>query len=191
MTVGQSHKLASIRRPGDTSRHYAPGRAGRSAAFVCILMLMSAACSDGTGPSLDRNAVRTELQSNEQRWAEHGIDDYDFHFRRVCDCPESSTTPVRIEVRDGAVMAVRLLSTGAQLNPGAGDWPSIPQLFNEVRLALDEGAAGVEVAYDPVYGYPLQLRIRWSASMNEVLECFASNLVPVSVAAAGRALPPG
>ena len=146
-------------------------------ALAALMALALAACSDGTGPELARLQVRRELEQNEAKWSAHGLADYYYAFRRVCDCPEESTAAVRIDVRDGSVYRVRLISTGADISPGSAFWPTIEELFGEVRLALAEGAHSIQARYDPVYGYPLEISIIWTRGSSAGIVLYAGELM--------------
>lgn len=154
----------------------------RLVAIAGIALL--AACSDATGLDFaERQEVRAELSRNEAKWNGHGLADYRYAFRRVCDCSPEATAAVEIEVRDERVYRVRLLATGADVPPGSTFWPTVADLFDEIRLALDEGASAVEARYDPVYGYPLEIAISWvgaaTASATGSIILYAGELVPI------------
>ena len=86
-------------------------------------------------------------------------------------------------MRDERVYRVRLLATGADVPPGSTFWPTVADLFDEIRLALDEGASAVEARYDPVYGYPLEIAISWvgaaTVSATGSIILYAGELVPI------------
>ena len=146
---------------------------------AALTALVLVACSDGTGLDLSRHQIRTELEQNEAKWQQHGLANYRYAFRRVCDCPPEATAAVQIEVRDKGVVRVRLLSSGTEISPGSAFWPTIEDLFGEVRLALDEGAAGIDVRYDPVYGYPLEISVVWASGAAEGIVLYAGELMPI------------
>ena len=151
----------------------------RLLAIACAALLVAACSGDATGIRLlDAQALRSELARNEAKWSALQVDSYRYSFRRVCDCTPEATAAVEIEVRDEVVYRVRLLSTGADLAPGSGNWPTVDDLFDEIRLALDEGATGIQVRYDPVYGYPLEIAIQWTGEAEGSIAHYASELIP-------------
>ena len=154
----------------------------RLLALGCAVLL--AACSDATGLDFaERSEIRAQLSRNEAKWDGQGLADYRYSFRRVCDCPPEATAAVEIEVRNESVYRVRLLATGADVPPGATFWPTVDDLFDEIRLALDEGASAVQARFDPVYGYPLEITISWigtaAATTAGSIVLYAGELMPI------------
>lgn len=151
----------------------------RLMAIACAALFGAACSGDATGIRLlDGQAIRAELAHNETKWSALALTDYRYAFRRVCDCTPDATAAVEIEVRGGSVSRVRLLSTGTDVAPGSGYWPTVDELFDEIRLALDEGATGIHVRYDPVYGYPLEIAIEWTRDAAGMIAHYAGELTP-------------
>jgi hypothetical protein len=152
----------------------------RLLAIACAGLLGAACSGEATGIRLlDGQAIRTELARNEAKWSAFALTDYRYAFRRVCDCAPEATAAVEIEVRGGSVYRVRLLSTGADVAPGSGYWPTVDELFDEIRLALDEGATDIRVRYDPVYGYPLEVSIQWTRDAAGTIVHYAGELIAI------------
>ena len=151
----------------------------RLLALACVALIGGACSGDATGIRLlDGQAIRAELARNESKWSALALTDYRYAFRRVCDCPPDATAAVEIEVQGGNVYRVRLLATGADLSPESSYWPTVDELFDEIRLALDEGATGIRVRYDPVYGYPLEIAIQWTRDAAGTIAHYAGELTP-------------
>jgi hypothetical protein len=56
---------------------------------------------------------------------------------------------------------------------------SIDQLFNEIKLAIDNKAAAVDIKYDPAWGYPRSIAIDLDKRMaDEELAFTLSNFKP-------------
>jgi len=73
---------------------------------------------------------------------------YEFTYNLACEC-DQGPWQVRVE-GDDPVRATRL-------GPGPGDsipYLSIEAIFNEIQVALAEGAVPVDVEYDDRYGFP-------------------------------------
>ncbi|MCU0649127.1 MAG: DUF6174 domain-containing protein [Gemmatimonadaceae bacterium] len=128
----------------------------------------------------------------ESRWAEaraqwdrRGPAHYTFEVRSVCFCLPNVHQWHRVEVRNGAVIAVRQLEG----QPFSGSvpltaWPTIPQLFERARPPL-ENSVVVELIteFDPAYGYPTRITQRCSRIVADCdSETFTRNLQPVTAA---------
>jgi hypothetical protein len=114
----------------------------------------------GCSSPLDNNEVLALAQAR-QRWASRGFDDYTFETRHGCFCPPEITGPVRITVRQGTILSVTLLETGALLPPAdLVHWYTIEQLFARIpATAQQDGVADVGVVYDQALGYPASIRV--------------------------------
>ena len=153
----------------------------RTIPTLLVAALIAIGCSgDVTGLGLgERRAILRALEQNEEKWQALGLENYVYRFRRVCECPVTATVPVEIEVRNGSVFDVRLLSNGEHVAPGSGFWPTVAELFGEIRLALADDATDIRVRYDPVFGYPLEVSISWRPEAVDGIGLFAGELVPI------------
>lgn len=114
----------------------------------------------GCSSPFDSNEQLVLAQAR-QRWASRGFTDYTFETHHGCFCPPEITGPVRIIVRQGTVLSVTLLETGALLAPAdLVHWYTIEQLFDRIPATADqEGVDDVRVTYDPALGYPTSIQI--------------------------------
>jgi hypothetical protein len=144
---------------------------------VALLALGMLSCSI-TEPS-SRATEQVELTRNRQRWAAAGIHDYAFDYQLLCFCAPESTAPVRITVRQDAVVAVVRQGDGFPAGTGNG-WPRVDALFDDVERRLDQHAARVTVDYDPTYGYPRAIVVDVAAmAADDEYSHTAANLRPL------------
>lgn len=115
---------------------------------VALAMLVAVAgCSDPTGPDRD-------LERAAALWAGQDLASYTYVFDQSCFC--GFTGPVRLTVTDGAVVA-------AQSLPGSSDpdtaqdptwFPTIDELFDRLRSAVESDPVVFLVTYDSILGFP-------------------------------------
>lgn len=115
----------------------------RSVALLSLLGL--AACLDAFRP----DTTLELLDKNESQWHARQLRDYDFDYSVMAFAP---TPPVSIEVRNGLVTRVVLLSTGADL-PVAG-WPTVDSLFVWTRRDLGVREYKIDITFDESYHFP-------------------------------------
>jgi hypothetical protein len=84
--------------------------------------------------------------------------DYEYVYRRSCECKPQTMEPARVEVRSSVVAAVTYRNTG-QAAASILAYPTIDGLFDLIEDAIDRGAAGLMVSYDGVFGYPTEISI--------------------------------
>ena len=109
---------------------------------------------------------QSELDAARARWESLGIDSYEYRFENSCMCPPESTGPIIITVTGGEVADIRRPDDAAGLPPPDGRvTPTIPELFDAVQSAIDEGADSISVQYDEEAGFPTQLYIDWDAGV--------------------------
>lgn len=119
------------------------------------LVVVVYGCSSPFGP----DEVRA-LASARERWAGRAFADYIFDTRHGCFCPPELVGPVRVTVRQGAIVGATLLETGEATTPG--NWYTIDQLFELIpTFAEEEGVDDVAVEYDPTFGYPASVEVRF------------------------------
>ena len=103
---------------------------------------------------------RLALAVARERWEARPFQDYVFDTRHDCFCvaPEQ-TGPVRIVVRQNAIVSVTLVETGGSVP--AESWYTIDQLFELIPgFAGYGGVEDVDVEYDGTLGYPASVEIR-------------------------------
>jgi hypothetical protein len=123
----------------------------RSTIVLGILAL--AACDDHPVSPLGLFMAKT-------RWERANIDSYEMTVRRQCgECPIFN--PVRLTISGGVVVSRIDVVTGEPLIHQLADvFPDVPGLFAMVDEAVAR-AHGLEVTYDPTYGFPTLISIDW------------------------------
>ena len=115
----------------------------RNAGFA-LLIIASAACRDSSGPKSVTDA--------QDLWQSQNISSYSYIATHECFCI-FQPGPVSVEVTQGKVSRVVVLSTGAEL--ATGGWYTIDELFDRLH-AMTQAAS---VTFDPRLGYPRRIEI--------------------------------
>jgi hypothetical protein len=142
-----------------------------------MLALVTMSCSI-TEPS-SRSDDRLELTRNRQRWTSAGMHDYAFDYQLLCFCAPESTEPVRITVRQDAIVSVVRQRDGLAAGTQYG-WPRVDALFDDIQRRLDQNVARITVDYDPTYGYPRSIAVDVAAmAADDEYSHTAGNLRPL------------
>jgi hypothetical protein len=132
-----------------------PGGRMRSTVLAVALAVAAAGCSSPFGPDEARALAAARAQ-----WGQRAFADYTFDVRHGCFCPPEQVGPVRITVRQGAIVSVTLLKTGEALEPAS--WFTIEQLFERIPdWAKQDGVDDVTVEYDATLGFPASVEVRF------------------------------
>jgi hypothetical protein len=98
--------------------------------------------------------------SPQSQWKARGIANYDFTVQRVCFCPPDFTHWVRVEVRAGRAVSVLHADTGFSVNAQLFEFfNTIDKLFIIIEQAQLKPADGLDVSFDPTYGFPTRMVI--------------------------------
>jgi Family of unknown function (DUF6174) len=131
-------------------------------AAVLAVSLGAASCDNPFSSGRLENE-REALLASMSRWENRGVGDYTFVVRRSCFCGDDTTRPVRVEVRDGAVVSRTYADTGA---PAPADrfepFDTVEDLFALVGEAIENEAYEVDAVYDAVLGYPVDVAIDYA-----------------------------
>ena len=119
---------------------------------MALAVALTLGCSI-TEPS-GRSTESIELTRNRQLWASAKLHDYEFDYRRSCYCAAETREPVHITVRGDVIVSVIRLRDGAPAIDRFVSWPRVDELFADVERQLEQGAARIDVVYDPTYGFP-------------------------------------
>ena len=107
------------------------------------------------------------------------VHDYVFDYQLLCFCSPESTEPVRITVRQDAVVAVVRQSDGLPAGTKYG-WPRVDALFDDIQGRLDQHVARITVDYDASYGYPRSIVVDVAAmAADDEYSHAAGNLRPL------------
>ena len=126
-----------------------------------FFLLGAAACQ----PPLSHSEL-VALAAGEQRWAARGFADYSFEIIHSCFCGGELTQWARVEVVDGQVRRVTLVSTGEVITDHRMSfWPTVEKVFRDIHLARNsDGLADVQFTLDRTLGYPSF--VQWSYGEN-------------------------
>lgn len=106
------------------------------------------------GCSSPLGVERDALEESIRLWEAAAIDDYSFRYQLNCFCAGPGIQPVDIEVRGGSVVGVSYPDGGSAESYPLQDYPTVTDLFAEIRAALDREPFLVRVEYDRSLGYP-------------------------------------
>ena len=124
----------------------------------------------GSTPDPRMKQIQRRYDLNLKKWQARKQQDYTFTLQLSCHCSPDHTTPMQVTVQNGKVISATTesLTVGqdSQGNPldnividVAYRALSIDQLFNEIKMAIDNKAAAIDVKYDPKWGYPRSIAI--------------------------------
>ena len=101
------------------------------------------------------------LENGEATWSALSLRDYDLTIHKACECPPPAGTPVRVNVRDGEIIAAQIAEGPAADKPvDLRDMPgTVPSLFATVREAIEDDPDTLDVTYDSDYGFPRKIYI--------------------------------
>lgn len=130
------------------------------------------ACGSGPLGTVDN------LERNLERWRAQEIDSYTYDYQLSCFCAGPAIQPVTIEVRAGELFAVTSRETGEPVDPEiVGDFPSVEDLFEEIREALRREPFRFEATYHATLGYPQEMFVDFEERVDDDERSFtASNL---------------
>jgi hypothetical protein len=128
--------------------------------ICCLSLLTLAACSGSDEDQQSRN----ELEHAEQTWANAAIHDYQYTLTLACFCGSGPTQAApgtySVVVSDDVVESAFDTGSGEYLSDDqAASLPTIDALFDRIEDAYDDDADHVDVSYDAVYGFPVDLAI--------------------------------
>jgi hypothetical protein len=125
----------------------------RSVGTVLAALIISAACSDGTGPNPAFAQARAKAL-----WADEGPASYSITIFRACEC--LADRPVVVTVVGGVVESRRYAEAGDDVPANyAGLFPSVDGLFDMIDDLRRQKVAMIDVQYDPVDGHPTRIDV--------------------------------
>ncbi len=103
--------------------------------------------------------------SARQNWELTAPRDYRFVLDRRCYC--AGPNRVRIQVRDGEIVAVEDLDTGKVLTDPASlrQYPTIDKILEQIDRAMMRHPDSLTITYDRHLGYPARVYIDYSYRM--------------------------
>lgn len=124
--------------------------------------------------------IASEVQSNREKWIDHGISDYEIEMQKICYCIPEVVRMMVFEVKDQKVDSVRYADTGDDVDPQHyGDFNTIEAMFLFVEQALEKNPADLSIAYDEEYGYIKELSVDFKENIaDDEISIIASNMRP-------------
>jgi len=128
--------------------------------LLTALALLVGGCSDILGPGVDAR----NLSRSRHLWDASGFTSYNYVVSNDCFCVLGGV-PVEVSVRNGQVVSVVYVSTGAPLAPDlASLYHDVDGLFDLIDDAIQQRAHRVDAVYDSQYGYPSNVFIDYRAN---------------------------
>ena len=124
------------------------------------------ASTANAGPDRPRETgppeVRERFEAAWQRWKATGIADYRMWIERNARNRVAWLGPFSVDVRDGKRVKVIYVADGGPVPEGRGyaDLPTIEDLFEYLKIAIESGSTDVNALYHPLRGYPLWTGVR-------------------------------
>ncbi len=108
--------------------------------------------------AFDANQAQASLDRNREIWTANGIANYQYTFRRSCEClPEED---IVVTVQNGEVAAAVYTPSGEAVSmERMADLDTVEDLFDLIQAAIERPADRVQVQYDPNYGHPANIYI--------------------------------
>lgn len=94
--------------------------------------------------------IQRDLDTHRQLWEGYSMVDYDYTSQVSCFCFQSFTTPKRVEVRAGEVVA----TTDMETNETSEEFISLQMAFDDVQVAIDNRYHRIDVTFNATLGYP-------------------------------------
>ncbi|HEY8520282.1 MAG TPA: DUF6174 domain-containing protein [Gammaproteobacteria bacterium] len=108
-----------------------------------------------------------ELEAARARWRAAALGDYEYGYRKFCECHREAPPETLVTIRGGEVVRVRHRPQDYALEVPAEDrnlqyyW-TMEGLFDLLESAIERGAT-VRARYDATLGYPAELYIDYDA----------------------------
>ena len=150
--------------------------------LAAVLLLTSC---DVLGLTVGATERRSELERQRAKWAKRHVTSYRLTYRRECFCGVEFTAPTAIEVRAGDIATATYTDRGDPIPDYVQvSLPTVEALFAIIDRAIDVEADMIEVAYDPLLGYPRRIAVdyRFNLADDEVVHSiteFAIILPPI------------
>ncbi|MEZ5538209.1 MAG: DUF6174 domain-containing protein [Thiolinea sp.] len=133
-----------------------------------------------------KGSVPQELTDNLQKWQSFtgGPDEFvSYTTQQSCFCPQDFTRPINITESNGQITSAVYADTNEQVPDNVRDsLQTVDQRFEQLQNAYENGAATINVQYDPQFGYPTSVFIDQS-------QMIADEEVSYTISDLGIALP--
>lgn len=100
------------------------------------------------------------LEQAEIRWAVYGPAEYSMTYQRGCFCLPAVVEPVRIEITGDVVQERRFIDSGETVPEDLAHlYLTVPEIFQEIRQAIQDRVHWLDAEYHPDLGYPVEVFI--------------------------------
>lgn len=131
---------------------------------ILSLVLAGLLLAPGCGGPLGPGESLEELADARRLWAARGPDAYVFTYELNCFCGGPGIPPARITVVDGRVTGVLLPATDVRVpDEELADYPTVPDLFDDVEAWLARDPVSARTLYDPTLGHPVDVFVDFEA----------------------------
>ena len=125
-----------------------------------LTLVVAAGCSIF---SVDNKDHQLSLDDSRSRWEASGVTDYTMRFQRLSSCficQPTDLIEVRITVRGDTIREVFDIAQNlpfTDFTPGV--FLTIDELFDFIQEAIDLDAAEIDISYDRILGYPIDITV--------------------------------
>ena len=125
-----------------------------------LTLIVAAGCSIFSVDNKDR---QLSLDENRSSWDASGITDYTMRFQRLSSCficQPNDLVAVRLTVRGDTISEVLDIAENrpfTDITPGV--FLTVDELFDFIQEAIDLDAAEIDVSYDGILGYPVDITV--------------------------------
>jgi len=143
--------------------------------FTCIALLLLSGCqppiNSNTGSNTGNDkpttptkptphaAIKQQWLLEKSKWQQQANKHYIYTVQRSCFCPPESRKPMRVRVKEGAIVQVMLVPENITKPVTYQGARSVDSLFALIEKAITTNAASIKVTYDAKYGYPTTITI--------------------------------
>ena len=113
----------------------------------------------------DPGSLQADLLRHQGRWERRRVANYVYTGAWNCFCPIDYIADAEVTVRAGAVVSVASADPAVLSIPDPERFVPVKALFILLQIAIDEGAARIDVTYNEEFGYPEQFFVDYHENM--------------------------
>lgn len=104
-------------------------------------------------------AIKQQWLIEKNKWQQQANKHYIYTLQRSCFCPPEARKPMRVRVKEGAIVQVMIVPENITKPVTYQGARSVASLFALIEEAITMNAASIKVTYDAQYGYPTNITI--------------------------------
>lgn len=104
-------------------------------------------------------AIKQQWLLEKNKWRQQANKHYIYTVQRSCFCPPEARKPMRVRVKEDAIVQVMLVPENITKPVTYQGARSVDSLFALIEKAITTNAASIKVTYDTKYGYPTTITI--------------------------------